>query len=308
LTKIINKDNITMTKKYKLLIILPIFSIALASCSSSEEKVTQENPISEPSPSQELAETKDHLHPRGDGTVPTAQGVSIELESSTYKVGKNIINFVINRVGEPVATYVINHEKPIHFIVVDKKLGTFQHLHPVMGENFTWSFPIEFSNSGEYRVYADFTLEEGGNEINYLLGSDIVVNGDKPINFILPEPNDKFMVDGLSVTVSGSVSASDHTMLMFTVTKDGNVVNFDPYLGSTGHLIAVREGDLAMAHMHNSDHNHGTHSASTSSMPSMPGMLHFEAEFPSGAGKYRLFLEFMVDGELKLATFTTNVL
>jgi hypothetical protein len=93
---------------------------------------------------------------------------------------------------------------------------------------------------------------------------------------------------------------------MFTVKdKDGNLATFDPYLGSTGHLIAVREGDLAMAHMHNSDHNDGTHSASTSSMP---GMLHFDAEFPSGAGKYRLFLEFMVDGELKLATFTTNVL
>jgi hypothetical protein len=294
-----------MTNKYKLLIILPILSIALASCSSSEEKVAQETPISEPSSSQELAETKDHLHPRGDGTVPTAQGVSLELKSSTYKVGKNTISFVIKRVGEPVATYVINHEKPLHFIVVDKTLGTFQHLHPVMGENFTWSLPIEFSNSGEYRVYADFTLEEGGNEINYLLGSDIVVNGDNPINFILPEPNNEFMVDGLSVSVSGSVSASDHTMLMFTVTKYGNVVNFDPYLGSTGHLIAVREGDLAMAHMHNSDHSDGTHSASTSSMP---GMLHFDAEFPSGAGKYRLFLEFMVDGELKLATFTTNVL
>lgn len=294
-----------MTDKYKLLIILPILSIALASCSSSEEKATQETPISEPSPTQELSDTKDHLHPRGDGTVPTAQGVSLELMSSTYKVGKNTISFVIKRVGEPVATYVINHEKPLHFIVVDKTLGTFQHLHPIMGENFTWSLPIEFSNSGEYRVYADFTLEEGGNEIKYLLGSDIVVNGDNPINFLLPEPNNEFMVDGLSVSVSGSVSASDHTMLMFTVTKYGNVVNFDPYLGSTGHLIAVREGDLAMAHMHNSDHSDATHSASTSSMP---GMLHFDAEFPSGAGKYRLFLEFMVDGELKLATFTTNVL
>jgi hypothetical protein len=305
LTNVDREDNFIMNNKYKLLVILPIFSIALASCSSSEENVTQEVAITEPTPSTGVVEKNDHLHPRGDGTVPTAQGVSIQLNSTTYKVGKNTISFVINRVGEPVASYVINHEKPLHFIVVDKKLGTFQHLHPVMGENFTWSLPIEFSNSGEYRVYADFTLEEGGNEIKYLLGSDIVVTGNNPIEFMLPEPDDEFIVDGLNVSVSGSVSATDHTTLMFTVTKYGNVVNFDPYLGSTGHLIAVREGDLAMAHMHNSDHSDGAHSASTSSMP---GMLHFDAEFPSGAGKYRLFLEFMVAGELKLATFTTNVL
>jgi hypothetical protein len=123
----------------------------------------------------------------------------------------------------------------------------------------------------------------------------------------MPEPTDTINVDGYQISVSGSVSAEEHTMLMFTVLDPaGKPVTFDNYLGSTGHLIAIREGDLALTHMHNSDHSHDA--ASNSAGTSMPGMLHFDAEFPSGAGKYRLFLEFVVGGKKILATFTSNVI
>lgn len=293
--------------KLNLTILTLISTIVLSACTSNNnEKVLDKVNVPENLPiTEETDKASTHLHPRGDGTVPTAQGVSINLTQTNYKLGNNNLNFIINRMGEPVDTYIIKHEKPLHFIVVDKKLGTFQHLHPVMKENFTWSVPVNFENSGDYRVYADFTLEEGGNEIQYLLGADISVSGSNPVNFTLPEPTDKIFLDDLSISVSGSVSSVEHTMLMFTVLdKNGDAVSFDPYLGSTGHLIAVREGDLAMSHMHNSDHNDGGHSSTAS----MPGMLHFDTEFPSGPGRYRLFLEFVVNGERKLATFTTNVL
>ena len=57
-----------------------------------------------------------------------------------------------------------------------------------------------------------------------------------------------------------------------------------PYLGAYGHLVALRDGDLAYLHVHPA---HGT---------ATPGSaVGFDAEVPS-AGTYRLFFDFQVDG------------
>ena len=285
---------------------LPVFLLLLASCSSTNESI--DSTSVEPTQStSEAAKEDNHIHARGDGLVSTAQGVLLELQNNEFKLGDNNIKFTLKRMNELIDTYTIVHEKPIHLIIVDKKLGSFQHLHPTMGKDFVWSVDVNFTNSGQYRVYADFTLEEGGTDVNYILAVEANVLGDNDLDFIIPEPTESLNVDGYQVSVSGSVSAEEHTMLMFTVLDSaGKPVTFDNYLGSTGHLIAIREGDLALTHMHNSDHE--GHSSGQSVGTTMPGMLHFDAEFPSGAGKYRLFLEFVVGGKKILATFTSNVI
>ena len=301
----IPRKDIIMIKLFKYLS-LPLVSLLLASCSSTNESNA---PVAKPSQSSSVENHEDtHTHPRGDGLVSTAQGVSLELKNSDLKVGDNKLEFTLKRMNELIDTYTIVHEKPIHMVIVDKTLGSFQHLHPTMGKDFIWSVDVNFTNSGQYKVYTDFTLEEGGTDVNYVLSADANVAGSNELNFVLPEPAESVIVDGYNVAVSGSVSAENHTMLMFTVLDStGNPVTFDNYLGSTGHLIAIRDGDMAMAHMHNSDHTaHAT--SGHSSTTSMPGMLHFDAEFPSGAGKYRLFLEFVVGGKKMLATFTSNVI
>ena len=62
------------------------------------------------------------------------------------------------------------------------------------------------------------------------------------------------------------------------------------YLGAKGHLVALREGDLAFLHVHPDERR-----------------LQFEATFPT-AGRYRLFLQFKTaDGQLHTAAFTEEV-
>ena len=63
----------------------------------------------------------------------------------------------------------------------------------------------------------------------------------------------------------------------------------DDYLGAKGHLVALREGDLAFLHVHPDEDR-----------------LRFMAEFPT-AGRYRLFLQFQVDGSVHTAAFTHEV-
>ena len=73
------------------------------------------------------------------------------------------------------------------------------------------------------------------------------------------------------------------------MTRDGRPVKLDKYLGAKGHLVALREGDLAFLHVHPDERS-----------------LRFEATFPS-AGRYRLFLQFQVDGRVHTAAFTHEV-
>lgn len=75
-----------------------------------------------------------------------------------------------------------------------------------------------------------------------------------------------------------------------TVRREGEVVgDIADYLGAKGHLVALRDGDLAYLHVHPDE-----------------GRLLFEAEFPT-AGRYRLFLQFAHSGEVRTAALTLDV-
>ena len=78
--------------------------------------------------------------------------------------------------------------------------------------------------------------------------------------------------------------------LAFDVTRHGRPVALQDYLGAKGHLVALRQGDLAFLHVHPDENS-----------------LRFMAEFPS-AGAYRLFLQFKTDdGRIHTAAFTQEV-
>ena len=76
-----------------------------------------------------------------------------------------------------------------------------------------------------------------------------------------------------------------------TVTRDGEpVTDLQPYLGALGHLVAIRDGDLAYLHVHPLDEADG---------PGGP-TVRFAVEVPT-AGTYGLFLDFSHGGEVRTA-------
>jgi hypothetical protein len=79
--------------------------------------------------------------------------------------------------------------------------------------------------------------------------------------------------------------------LRFTISKNGRPVKTEPYLGAGGHLVALREGDLAFLHVHPTEDDDA---------------IGFEATFPT-TGAYRLFLQFKVDGVVQTVAFTQEV-
>jgi hypothetical protein len=179
-----------------------------------------------------------------------------------------------------VRDFDVEHTKRMHLIVVRRDATGFQHLHPVQRADGSWSVPVALRDAGTYRVFADFSV--GGRP--YTLADDLADDGSVRSQ-ALPAPADSAEVDGLRVSLT-----PEKKELAFTVTKDGEAVTTEPYLGAGGHLVALREGDLAFLHVH-PDANR----------------LRFEATFPT-AGRYRLFLQFKTaDGRLHTAAFTREV-
>jgi hypothetical protein len=72
------------------------------------------------------------------------------------------------------------------------------------------------------------------------------------------------------------------------------VRDIEPYLGARGHLVALREGDLAYLHVH------------PESKATQGSDIRFGVEYPS-RGRYRLFVQFKLDGKVHTAAFTREV-
>ncbi|MDT0309875.1 hypothetical protein RM780_23395 [Streptomyces sp. DSM 44917] len=204
---------------------------------------------------------------------------------------------VLGRDGAPLTRYEEAHGQDLHLIVVRRDLSRYQHVHPTLGEDGTWSVPLTFPDPGAYRVFADFT--PAGDEDGALtLGADVSAAGPyepEP----LPEPDRTATVDGYTVTLEGDLAAGASSELTLSVSRDGEpVTDLQPYLGAYGHLVALRSGDLAYLHVHPQGE------PGDGRTPAGPGIT-FHAEAPS-AGAYRLYLDFRHEGRVRTAEFTVT--
>jgi hypothetical protein len=222
------------------------------------------------------------------GLAVSEKGLTLELARTTAPQGEPFeLSFrIVGHGGQTVRDFDVEHTKRMHLIVVRRDMTGFQHLHPTMNTNGTWTVPVSLSEAGSYRVFADFSV--GGKP--YTLADDLTVDGSVRSQ-ALPAPVDSFDVDGLRVSLTeGAAKAATESELGFTVTRQGRPVTVQDYLGAKGHLVALRQGDLAFLHVHPDENR-----------------LKFMATFPT-AGRYRLFLQFKTtDGRLHTAAFTQEV-
>jgi len=188
---------------------------------------------------------------------------------------------IVGENGTTVRDFDVEHTKRLHLIVVRRDLTGFQHLHPTQERDGSWRVALRLDDPGAYRVFADFTRDGE----RHTLGGDLAVDGDARAR-PLPAPAATTTVDGYRVTLDTSRDGE----LRFSVTRGGEAVDVEPYLGARGHLVALREGDLAYLHVHPDEDS-----------------LSFMAELPSGA-RYRLFLQFQHEGRVHTAEFTQEVL
>ncbi len=193
--------------------------------------------------------------------------------------------------SKPLRDFAEEHERAMHLIIVRRDLTGYQHLHPTMDADGTWVARVTLPEAGAYRAFADFNARGE----DHTLGTDLQVAGEyRPA--ALPHPDDTASTNGYEVSLSSEATEGRaRSTLAFTVSKHGReVTDIEPYLGARGHLVALREGDLAFLHVHPEDD--ATEGAG----------INFRAEYPS-RGAYRLFLQFKHDGAVRAVAFTEEV-
>ncbi|HEX2356801.1 MAG TPA: hypothetical protein VHI50_10125 [Micromonosporaceae bacterium] len=231
------------------------------------------------------------------GLAVSAGGYTLVPATTTFPAGKaSTLRFRVDGPDRrPVTDFAIAHDKPLHLIVVRRDLTGYQHLHPTMGPDGTWSVSLTLPTPGSWRAYADFTaVGASGAQTPVTLGVDLAVAGDYR-TVPLPAAARESTVDGLAATYEGTPQVGASAPLVFRVhAQDGSpLTDLERYLGSYGHLVVLREGDLGYVHVHPEPDLLG-------------GAVKFWLAAPS-PGSYRMFFDFQRGARVHTAEYTLVV-
>lgn len=233
-----------------------------------------------------------------NGAASTAELSGLSVAADGFRLVPGVVNIapgapstftfrIATSDGSPVTGFDVLHERRMHLIVLSRDLVDYVHLHPTIDSDGLWRVDVPALAPGSHRVYADFQ-PSGADRIT--LGTDVQVPGPVPA-VAVPAVSPSDNVDGYQVVVSGVPNVGSST-IKFEVSRNGETIKPDPYLGATGHLVVIRTGDLGYLHVHPTN--------------STGAAVRFAAEFPT-PGTYRLFFDFSNDNAVHTASFTIEV-
>ncbi|GLZ14156.1 hypothetical protein Acsp04_43910 [Actinomadura sp. NBRC 104425] len=230
------------------------------------------------------------------GLQVSQDGYTLTPETTTITPGERTdFRFsVTGPDGRPVTRFEPLHGKPLHLIVARRDLSGFQHLHPTEAGGGVWTVPLTLPEPGPYRFFTDFKAAGASGQLT--LGTDVTAPGDYRPR-AAPPAGQVAKVDGYEVKPTGTLVPGRSSRLTLSVSRDGRpVTDLEPYLEAYGHLVVLRDRDLAYLHVHPD--------GAPGDGRTRPGPdATFEVEVPS-PGRYRLYLDFQHAGKVRTAEFT----
>ena len=199
--------------------------------------------------------------------------------------------------GERVPKLAIAHEKLLHFLFVSRDLSFFAHEHPEIQPDGTLMLDLVFPPAGEYLAFADFTPEGGTQQI---VRKPVSVAGDAPAAkpLIVDDRTKPKAFGAREVTLGPKVvtAGGGGAMLEFAIRSgDAPVKDLRPYLGAMGHCVIVSEDTTEFLHSHPQEEQ-----------GPQAHIVTFHTVFPK-AGKYKVWGQFDVGGEMLIADFVLDV-
>ncbi|MDO9455884.1 hypothetical protein [Nocardioides sp.] len=237
----------------------------------------------------------------GDGTTADAGGYSMAglTFPTESRVPSDLTFQILDSRGEPVTEYVEEQTKLIHLYVVRDDLTDFRHVHPVLGDDGTWTARVDLTDPGRYRVVAEFVPddeEQNPDGSHVVLGERAQVAGESPA---VPDEPGRTGSDGMvTVTAPETLPAGEDTQFDLTVSDgDRGVLNLGTYLGSYAHLTGFDTATGAFVH---------AHPLGTPSITDDGSDLTFHTALGT-PGTYRFFVQVRVDGFVHTVPLTTTV-
>jgi hypothetical protein len=221
-------------------------------------------------------ETGDDSHHEGSSEV----NAFVQADQDELKI------FLKDKAGNPVNELEVNHEKLLHFIIVDETKQKYYHLHPEQtgkGEFRTANILPE----GFYKAFIDIkpkNLAYHVAPVPFVVGHPSVAannQGLKPDNTLTQH------IDGETVTLHMS---SFQTNQPVTLEFDLDKTNLTPYLGAMGHVVILDENTQKYLHVHPANDHDPV----------------FETEFQQ-PGIYKIWAEFKQNGKVRVFPFVVEI-
>jgi hypothetical protein len=165
-----------------------------------------------------------------------------------------------------ITNFEVVHEKQYHLFVISQDMAHFQHIHPELRPDGTWTIDVTLPKAGYYTVLSDF-LPRGG--AWQFIARPLVTAGYKgdladdsvPL---LPDTNLTKDVDDLRATLSfdpPTFVAGQYGHLNYHLTDAATgrpVTDLQTYLGAFGHTLIMSEDLTEYVHSHPLDIVPGT--------------------------------------------------
>ena len=241
--------------------------------------------------------------------IPEDFELSVECTPAVVKAAQPLrLRFVIAnpRTRVPVKQFALMHEKLFHLFVVSQDLAEFQHIHPELQADGSFTIETVLPREGVYKIYADFYPVEGNPQV---LQRSLVTAGYHGDLFsstarIIPSTTLTKSVDGTNVELKlepGYLIAGKPVTLKYHLV-DANtgepVKNLRPYLGAWGHTLILSEDQTDYVHSHPSEMVPETTAAQVKGGPDIT----FEALLPR-PGNYRVWTQFQRGDTLSTVSF-----
>jgi len=206
--------------------------------------------------------------------------------------------------GRAVTDLPIDHERPMHLILVSTDLREFQHIHPQLDSAGNYSVTTALP-AGTYTLYDEFKR----NDRTVLDQRPLTVGAATSAATNLVPDTTPQTVNGLAVALKSpaSMTAGTEVTFTFTLTRDGQpVTDLTQYLGAAAHVAVVSADSSLFAHTHGEEGDH-THGAAAVALTGTFGPeVSFTHTFER-PGLYKVWAQFNREGQVVTVPFVIEV-
>jgi hypothetical protein len=241
-------------------------------------------------------------------TVAQTEGqyqLKLTSEPKMVASGKNVnLRFTIfhPKTAEQVKEFTLMHEQFLHLFIVSQDMNHFQHIHPILNKDGSFSIDTSFPVAGHYKLFADFYPSGGTPQV---IQKSLTTSGYRGGLYrsrasLVPDQSLVKTADGIRVELKpDSTPAAGRPFelkYLLTDVKTGRPVDdLQPYLGAWGHTLILSE-DL-------SDYVHSHPSEAIGKRELGGPEITFDALLPR-PGNYRIWTQFQRGNILTTVHFT----
>jgi hypothetical protein len=227
--------------------------------------------------------------------------------------------------GEVVKDFEVVHTKEFHLFVISQDLEFFEHIHPVMRDDGTWTIETSVPKAGYYQVLCDFMPKGGSGQ--FLTAALVTANysGDLMTDSARLSPDKVLKKSAGDLTADLSFNPVQpascqyvHLTFNLTDTTTGRpITDLQTYLGQFSHMLLMSEDMQCYVHSHPINLIAGGEDASQipeyiiapdADLATIRGgpQVTFDALLPK-AGRFRAWAQFQRNDEVRTLAFTFDV-